>query len=151
MAQAHEKTAPQRLVLTRRPFPNVSELQVRVDGVSMRPRRLDAVDAAVRASTRLVRRQSRDGVRSTQEEVGPEARARPGEGRSALSGVLPHRITGFEVLCDVAGVFETKALTAKEVVPTAIRWRSVEEAMHPGPEITSIDRVEVLPVFGQAL
>ena len=27
-------------------FPNVSELQGRVDGVSMRPRRLDAVDVA---------------------------------------------------------------------------------------------------------
>ena len=125
MVEINEEAAPQRLVLTQRLFPNVSELQVRVDGVSMRPRRLDAVDAAVRESTRRAREpwQSRDGVRSTQEEVGPEARARPGEGRSALSGVLPDRAGRGQVLFHVVIVCETKTLTQKEVVPTSIRWR----------------------------
>ena len=51
-------------VLTQRLFPNFSELQVRVDGVFMKPRRLDAVDVAVRESTRLARepRPRRDAV-----------------------------------------------------------------------------------------
>ena len=35
-----------RVVLTQRLFPNVSELQARVDGVVTVPRRLDVVDAA---------------------------------------------------------------------------------------------------------
>ena len=43
------------IVLTQRLFPNVSELQVRVDGVNAMPRHRDAVDVAVRESTRLVR------------------------------------------------------------------------------------------------
>ena len=43
-----------RVVLTQRLFPNVSELQARVDGVVTVPRRLDVVDAAARQSTRLV-------------------------------------------------------------------------------------------------
>ena len=55
------------------------------------------------------------------------------------------------MLCDVAGVFETKALTQTKVVPTAIRWRSVEEALYPRKEITSVDRLEVLPVPREAL
>ena len=38
---------------TRRPFPNVSELQVRVDGVGATPRHRGAVDVAVRESTGL--------------------------------------------------------------------------------------------------
>ena len=42
------------LVPTQRPFPTVSELQIRVDGVSATPRPRDAVDVVVRASTRLV-------------------------------------------------------------------------------------------------
>ena len=42
-------------VLTRRLFPNVSELQGRVDGVAAMPRRLDAVGVAVRESTGLAR------------------------------------------------------------------------------------------------
>ena len=47
--------------MTRRLF---SELQVRVDGVNAMPHRRDAVDAAVRASTRLgsAQRPCRDGV-----------------------------------------------------------------------------------------
>ena len=51
-------------VLTQRLFLNVSELQLRVDGVNAMPRRLDAVDVAVREPTRLVseRRQFRDAV-----------------------------------------------------------------------------------------
>jgi hypothetical protein len=51
-------------VLTRRLFPNFSELQVRVDGVFMKPRSLDAVDVAIRESTRLARepRPRRDAV-----------------------------------------------------------------------------------------
>ena len=52
------------LVLTQRLFPNFSELQGRVDGVFMRPCRLDAVDVAVRESTRRVhvQRQFRDAI-----------------------------------------------------------------------------------------
>ena len=42
--------ARQNLVLTQRPFPNFSELQVRVDGVVAVPRRVDDVDVAVRES-----------------------------------------------------------------------------------------------------
>ena len=42
MVEIDEKT-PQRLVRTQRPFPTVSELQLWEDGVSTRPRRLDAV------------------------------------------------------------------------------------------------------------
>ena len=55
-------------VLTQRPFPNVSELQVRVDGVGATSRHRDAVDVAVRESTGLVSepRQFRDDVRATQ-------------------------------------------------------------------------------------
>ena len=34
------------MVLTQRPFPNVSELQLRVDGVEAMLRRVDDVDAA---------------------------------------------------------------------------------------------------------
>ena len=153
LVEIDEEAAPQRVVLTQRLFPNVSELQVCVAGVSMRPRRRDAVDVAVRESTRRAResRPCRDGVRSTQEEVGPEARARPGEGRPALQGVLSHRITGLEVLCDVAGVFEATTLTQKEVVPAAIRWRGSPEAMHPGPEAAGAHRLEVLPVSREAL
>ena len=41
-------------MLIQRLFLIVSELQVRVDGVNATPRHRDAVDAAVRASTRLV-------------------------------------------------------------------------------------------------
>ena len=37
--------------MTQCPFPNFSELQVRVDGVNATPRRRDAVDVAVREST----------------------------------------------------------------------------------------------------
>ena len=44
---------------------SVSELQVRVDGVSATSRGRDAVDAAVRASTRRARAVCRDGVRAT--------------------------------------------------------------------------------------
>ena len=45
-------------------FPNVSELQVRVDGVCAMPRPRDAVDVAVRESTRLTSepRPCRDAV-----------------------------------------------------------------------------------------
>ena len=51
-------------VLTQRLFLNVSELQVRVDGVCVTERRRNAADVAVRASTRLARetRSCRDGV-----------------------------------------------------------------------------------------
>ena len=42
-------------MLTQRPFPNFSELQGRVDGVNATFRHRDAVDVAVRESTRLVR------------------------------------------------------------------------------------------------
>ena len=61
--------------MTRRLF---SELQVRVDGVNAMPRLHEAVDAAVRASTRRVRerRQFRDGVRATQVQSEFRARAR---------------------------------------------------------------------------
>ena len=43
--------ARQNLVLTQRPFPKFSELQVRVDGVGATSRHRDAVDVAVREST----------------------------------------------------------------------------------------------------
>ena len=46
-------------------FPSISQLELRVDGVHAMPRRRDAVDVAVRESTRLVRRVSRR-CRSTQ-------------------------------------------------------------------------------------
>ena len=51
-------------VLTQRLYPNFSELQVRVDGVDATSRHRDAMDAAARASTRLVRepRQFRDSL-----------------------------------------------------------------------------------------
>ena len=50
--------------LTQRPFPSISQLELRVDGVDAMPHRRDAVDVAVRASTRRVRepRQFRDAV-----------------------------------------------------------------------------------------
>jgi len=53
--------------MTQCPFPNFSELQLRVDGVNATPRHRYAVDVAARASTRLVRepRQFRES-RSTQ-------------------------------------------------------------------------------------
>ena len=56
-------------------FLTFSELQLCVDGVSVVSRHRDAVDAALRESTRLPR-QFRDGVRATQDEdagreVGP--------------------------------------------------------------------------------
>ena len=41
-------------MLTQRLFPNVSELQVRVDGVNATRCHCDAVDVAVRESTRVV-------------------------------------------------------------------------------------------------
>ena len=49
-------------------FPSISQLEFWEDGVSTRPHRRDAVDVAVRASTRLVnvQRQFRDGVVPTQ-------------------------------------------------------------------------------------
>ena len=49
-------------------FPNVSELQVRIDVVFMRLHRLDAIDVAVGEPTRLVSewRQLRDGGGPTQ-------------------------------------------------------------------------------------
>ena len=47
------------IVLTQRLFLSFSELQVRVDGVNAMPRRRDAVDVAVRESTRLVSRRRR--------------------------------------------------------------------------------------------
>ena len=45
-------------------FPSISQLELRVDGVDAVPHRRDAVDVAVRASTRLVivQRQFRDAV-----------------------------------------------------------------------------------------
>ena len=56
------------MVLTQRLFLKFSELQVRFDGVGATPRHRDAVDVAVRESTRRVnvQRQFRDGVRATQ-------------------------------------------------------------------------------------
>ena len=51
----------------------------------------------------------------------------------------------------VVTVCEATALVAEKVVPTAARWRSVEKEMHPGPEVEGVDRLEVLPVFSQAL
>ena len=55
-------------VLTQRLFPNVSELQPCEDGVVAMPRRVDALEVAVRESLRVMceRRQFRDGVRATQ-------------------------------------------------------------------------------------
>ena len=43
---------PERWSVTQRLFPNVSELQGRVDGVNATSRHRDAVDVAVRESTR---------------------------------------------------------------------------------------------------
>ena len=51
---------PSCRALTQRLFLTFSELQVRVDGVFMRPHRLDAIDAAVRES------RFRNGVCATQ-------------------------------------------------------------------------------------
>ena len=61
---AHEVGVVARDVLTQRPFPNVSELQARVDGVDATRWHRDAVVMAVRASTRLTRepRRCRDGI-----------------------------------------------------------------------------------------
>ena len=55
-------------MLTQRLFLKFSELQLWEDGVSTISRRRDAVDVAVRESTRRVnvQRQFRDGVRATQ-------------------------------------------------------------------------------------
>ena len=55
-------------MLTQRLFPNVSELQPCEDGVVAMPRRVDALEVAVRESLRVMceRRQFRDGVRATQ-------------------------------------------------------------------------------------
>ena len=58
---ADEVAALAPKVLTQRPFPKFSELQLWEDGVSTTSRHRDAVDAAVRASTRLAR-QLRDAV-----------------------------------------------------------------------------------------
>jgi len=64
--------------LTRRLFLNFSELQVRVDGVNATRCHRDAVDVAVRASTRLARSRSSSG---TTRLAGPGARR--GVGRFA--------------------------------------------------------------------
>ena len=52
------------MVLTQCPFPTVSELQLRVDGVNATRCHRDAVDVAVRGSTRLASepRRFRDAV-----------------------------------------------------------------------------------------
>ena len=54
-------------MLTQRLFPNVSELQPCEDGVVAMPRRVDALEVAVRESLRVIceRRQFRDGVTET--------------------------------------------------------------------------------------
>ena len=77
-------------VLTQRPFPNVSELQVRVDGVKATRFHRDAVDVAARESTRLVnvQRQFRDGVGATQVEL-------PEEKSSLSSGATTRRASQF--------------------------------------------------------
>ena len=49
-------------VLTQRPFPTVSELQVRVDGVDATHQHRGAVVTTTRESTRLARGVSRDGI-----------------------------------------------------------------------------------------
>ena len=46
MVEIDEEAAPQRLVLTQRLFPNVSELQGHLDGVAAMPHRLDALEKA---------------------------------------------------------------------------------------------------------
>ena len=51
----------------------------------------------------------------------------------------------------VAVVREATTFVEKKMVPTTSRWRSFEKEMHPRKEITSVDRVEVLPVFSKAL
>ena len=55
------------------------------------------------------------------------------------------------MLCDVAGVFETKALTETEVVPTPIGWRGAPQTMHSRKEAARAHRLEVLPVPREAL
>ena len=62
-------------VLTQRLFLYVSELQVRVDGVNATSRHRDAVDVAVRASTRLVNVQS--GFVTTSFNAGDAVRHAP--------------------------------------------------------------------------
>ena len=47
----------------------------------------------------------------------------------------------------VVVVREATTVAEEKVVPAAARWRSVEKEMHPRPEVESIDRLEVLPVF----
>ncbi len=56
-------------MLTQREFLDVSELQVRVDGVNATRCHRDAVDAAVRASTRLANAVSRTGDRVNQQQL----------------------------------------------------------------------------------
>ena len=58
--------------MTQCPFPNFSELQLRVDGVNATPRRRDPLDVAVRESTRLAResRRCRDAVVTRRDMAG---------------------------------------------------------------------------------
>ena len=55
------------------------------------------------------------------------------------------------MLFDVVTVREATTLVEKEVVPTPSRWRSFEKEMHPKQEVEGVNRLEVLPVFSQAL
>ena len=69
------------LVLTQRPFPTVSELQVRVDGVNARRNPVDAIDATLRSYRRD---RFRDGICQTQVRLPVRAR----------HGVLPFMSDG---------------------------------------------------------
>ena len=75
-------------VLTQRLFPNVSELQGRIDGVFMRPHRLDAVVVAVRESTRLVnvQRQFCDGIVPRRATAGAATRSSTRSGTRRRGG-----------------------------------------------------------------
>ena len=55
------------------------------------------------------------------------------------------------MLCDVAGVFETKALTQTKVVPTPQGWRGAPQTMHSKQKAARAHRLEVLPVPREAL
>ena len=145
------KTQPEakfgfRLVLTQRLFSRFPNFNF----VKMVSLHRDAVFVIIRGSTCL-QRQFRDCICSTQEKVGPKTCQGSGEGRSALSRVLPDRAGGCQVLCDVAGVFETKALTETKVVPTPIRWRGAPQTMHSKQKAARAHRLEVLPVPREAL
>ena len=146
--------------MTQCPFPNFSELQLRVDGVNATPRRRDAVDVAVRASTRLVREPRRvatlfhTGGRGRLERV-----QRHQQDRTRAASVLRDASPGEEAVARFVLNFELFR-TASRRVETAVAsmaWRWTREhpehavdattiAGHPPPDPHGVQSAISVPV-----